>query len=73
MASIWITSVIREVTPATVQNAVKDLHLRHDKKLRKWPAAVLPQTGMYSDTYIEWRTQQITRLVRLLSQTRHAQ
>ena len=31
-----------------------------------WPAAVLPNTGKYGDTYVEWRSQQITRLVRLL-------
>ena len=31
-----------------------------------WPAAVLPNTGKYGDRYIEWRSQQITRLVRLL-------
>ena len=31
-----------------------------------WPAAVLPNTGKYGDKYIEWRSQQITRLVRLL-------
>ena len=32
----------------------------------EWPKAVLPETGAYSDKYIVWRTQQITRLVRLL-------
>ena len=31
-----------------------------------WPVAVLPNTGKYGDRYIEWRSQQITRLVRLL-------
>ena len=36
------------------------------QKIEEWPAAVLPQTGTYSDQYVEWRTQQITRLVRLL-------
>ena len=36
------------------------------QKIEEWPAAVLPQTGKYSREYIEWRTQQITRLVRLL-------
>ena len=36
------------------------------QKIENWPTAVLPQTGTYSDKYIEWRTQQITRLVRLL-------
>lgn len=35
-------------------------------RIDEWPAAVLPKTGVYSDKYIEWRTQQITRLVRLL-------
>ena len=34
--------------------------------IEQWPAAVLPNTGAHSDKYIEWRTQQITRLVRLL-------
>ena len=34
--------------------------------IEEWPAAVLPQTGQYSEKYIAWRTQQITRLVRLL-------
>ena len=32
----------------------------------EWPTAVLPKTGIYGDKYVEWRTQQITRLVRLL-------
>ena len=36
------------------------------QQIEDWPAAVLPQTGQHSDKYIEWRTQQITRLVRLL-------
>ncbi len=36
-------------------------------KIEEWPAAVLPKTGIHSDRYIEWRTQQITRLVRLVS------
>ena len=35
-------------------------------RIDEWPAAVLPKTGTYSEKYIEWRTQQITRLVRLL-------
>ena len=35
-------------------------------RIREWPAEVLPKTGTYSENYIEWRTQQITRLVRLL-------
>ena len=35
-------------------------------QIDEWPAAVLPKTGTYSEKYIEWRTQQITRLVRLL-------
>ena len=34
------------------------------QQIDEWPAAVLP--GTYSDEYIEWRTQQITRLVRML-------
>ena len=37
------------------------------QKIEEWPTAVLPKTGVHSDKYIEWRTQQITRLVRLLS------
>ena len=36
------------------------------QQLDEWPTAVLPNTGKYGDTYIEWRSQQITRLVRLL-------
>ena len=36
-------------------------------KIENWPAVVLPKAGVYSDRYTEWRTQQITRLVRLLS------
>ena len=35
-------------------------------QIDEWPAAVLPKTGTHSEKYIEWRTQQITRLVRLL-------
>ena len=35
-------------------------------RIDEWPASVLPKTGIYGDKYIEWRTQQITRLVRLL-------
>ncbi len=36
------------------------------QQIDEWPAAVLPNTGKYGDRYIEWRSQQITRLVRLL-------
>ena len=36
------------------------------QQIDEWPKAVLPETGVYSDTYIQWRSQQITRLVRLL-------
>ena len=36
------------------------------QQIDEWPAAVLPGAGTYSDEYIEWRTQQITRLVRML-------
>ena len=35
-------------------------------RIDTWPTAVLPQTGSHSKTYTTWRTQQITRLVRLL-------
>ena len=35
-------------------------------QIDEWPAAVLPKTGTHSEKYIEWREQQITRLVRLL-------
>lgn len=35
-------------------------------QIDEWPAAVLPKTGTHSEKYVEWRTQQITRLVRLL-------
>ena len=36
------------------------------RQIDEWPSEVLPKTGTYSDEYIEWRAQQITRLVRLL-------
>ena len=36
------------------------------QQIDAWPAAVLPNTGEYGDRYIAWRSQQITRLVRLL-------
>lgn len=36
------------------------------QEIEKWPAEVLPQTGKHADRYIEWRAQQITRLLRLL-------
>ena len=36
------------------------------QQIDEWPNAVLPKTGKYGDKYIEWRSQQITRLVRLL-------
>lgn len=43
------------------------------QEIKKWPAEVLPKTGRYADRYIAWRTQQITRLVRLLDKrTREA-
>ena len=35
-------------------------------QIDEWPAAVLPKTGTHSEKYTEWRTQQITRLLRLL-------
>lgn len=35
-------------------------------QIDKWPAAVLPNSGVHGSAYTEWRTQQITRLVRLL-------
>ena len=35
-------------------------------QIDEWPAAVLPKTGTYNEKYTEWRSQQITRLVRLL-------
>ena len=42
-------------------------------KIEEWPAVVLPNTGKHRDKYIKWRTQQITRLVRLLhKRTREA-
>ena len=34
--------------------------------IQAWPASVLRGTGQHSDAYIEWRSQQITRLVRLI-------
>ena len=36
------------------------------QQIDEWPKAVLPETGVYSGRYIQWRSQQITRLVRLL-------
>jgi uncharacterized lipoprotein YddW (UPF0748 family) len=36
------------------------------QQIDDWPAAVLPNTGEHGDTYMKWRSQQITRLVRLL-------
>ena len=36
------------------------------QQIDQWPSAVLPNTGAYGDKYAEWRSQQITRLVRLL-------
>ncbi len=36
------------------------------QEIETWPAEVLPKTGKHAARYIEWRTQQITRLVRLL-------
>ena len=36
------------------------------QQIDEWPKAVLPETGVYSDQYVQWRSQQITRLVRLL-------
>ena len=36
------------------------------QQIDQWPTSVLPKTGKYGDKYIEWRSQQITRLVRLL-------
>ncbi len=34
--------------------------------IQAWPASVLRETGQHSDAYIEWCSQQITRLVRLI-------
>ncbi len=34
--------------------------------IQEWPASVLPRTGEHGKAYIEWRAQQITRLVRLI-------
>ncbi len=34
--------------------------------IEEWPASVLPRTGQHGEAYIEWRAQQITRLVRLI-------
>ena len=36
------------------------------QQIDEWPTTVLPGTGTYGDEYIGWRTQQITRLVRML-------
>lgn len=48
------------------QECRKRFVLATRQTIEKWPADVLPETGIYDDKYIEWRTQQITRLVRLL-------
>ena len=48
------------------QECRKRVMLATRLRIDEWPAAVLPKTGVYSDKYIEWRTQQITRLVRSL-------
>ena len=34
--------------------------------IQEWPAPVLPKTGQHAKAYVEWRAQQITRLVRLI-------
>lgn len=34
--------------------------------IQEWPASVLPRTGQHAKAYVEWRAQQITRLVRLI-------
>lgn len=34
--------------------------------IQEWPASVLPGTGQHAKAYVEWRAQQITRLVRLI-------
>lgn len=34
--------------------------------IQEWPSSVLPRTGQHAKAYIEWRAQQITRLVRLI-------
>lgn len=36
------------------------------KDVQEWPASVLPRTGKHANAYIDWRAQQITRLVRLI-------
>ena len=48
------------------QECRKRFTLATRQQIDEWPTAVLPKTGTYSDEYIEWRTQQITRLVRIL-------
>ena len=47
------------------QGCRKRFSLAARQHMREWPASVLPDTGEHGQAYTEWRTQQITRLVRL--------
>lgn len=47
------------------QGCRKRFSLATRQHIHEWPAAVLPETGEHKPAYTEWRTQQITRLVRL--------
>ena len=48
------------------QGCRKRFSLAVRQHMREWPASVLPETGEHGQAYTEWRTQQITRLVRLV-------
>ncbi len=47
-------------------NCQKRFILATRQNVQDWPASVLPRTGKHANAYIEWRAQQITRLVRLI-------
>jgi len=48
------------------QGCRKRFSLAVRQHIREWPASVLSETGEHGQAYTEWRTQQITRLVRLV-------
>ena len=48
------------------QGCRKRFSLATRQHIREWPASVAPETGEHRQAYTEWRTQQITRLVRLV-------
>lgn len=48
------------------QECKKRFTLATRQVIKDFPASVLPKTGKYAQAYIDWRAQQITRLVRLI-------